>query len=109
MVIIDRREFKDEQYKQVFSEVLLPYIANEPVNKYISSDLTRWKAALTVMSLGDTVELRYGVPILPCDDEYCRVFPMSTPGDILQASSHETIFIRAEGLAIPRRLIEPRI
>lgn len=56
MVIIDRREFKDEQYKQVFSEVLLPYIANEPVDEYISPDLTRWKAAPTVMSLEDPID-----------------------------------------------------
>lgn len=56
MVIIDRREFKDEQYKQVFSEVLLPYIANEPVDEYISPDLTRWEAAPTVMSLEDPID-----------------------------------------------------
>lgn len=37
---------------------------------------------------------------MPCDDEYCRVFPMSTPGHILRASSHKAIFVRAGCLAI---------
>lgn len=46
---------------------------------------------------------------MPCDDEYYRVFPVITPGDILQALSHEAILVRAGCVAIPRRLIEPHV